>query len=158
MRKRKPAQPTPSLLDTVTKNEAPSNPAADKKELEEFFASVTTEPPKNSVPDPNEVATRFQEVSPGLFTRQSPPPTPPTKLSDVDRLRAENLSLKLANIGAQFERLALERTRLSREFDKLIQECKEKYFVDITTTRIDEEGNFLGALPPAGPPRATKAL
>lgn len=106
----------------------------------------------------------FKEGPPGVFmpsTEAADAPTKivaPTKLEEVDRLKAENLSLKLANIGTQFDRLAQERTRLSREFDKLIQECKDKYGVDITTTRIDAEGNFLGPLAPTGPSRATKAL
>jgi hypothetical protein len=79
---------------------------------------------------------------------QTPPK--PTKLTEVDRLRLENTSLKLMNIGVQFEKLSQERLRFSKQFDDLRKECLERYGIDIATTRIDEEGNFLGPLPMPG--------
>ena len=95
----------------------------------------------------------FEDSQPKLAQEESPAPKP-TRLSEVDRLKLENVSLKLMNIGHQFDRLTTERVQLSRKFDDLRRECLERYGVDVAVTRIDEEGNFVGALAP-GPRGST---
>lgn len=96
--------------------------------------------------DPERTAMLEHQIS--QMERQGTNPPKPTKLSEIDRLRLENTSLRLMNIGAQIEKLMMDRARVSREFDSLRRECLDRYGVDIVTTRIDEEGNFRGSLAP----------
>jgi len=104
-----------------------SDPAEEQKKLEEIF----------------------QKSQPKLVQEEVPPK--PTRLSENDRLRLENVSLKLMNIGNQFQQLTAARAELSRKFDELRKECIERYGIDVATTRIDEEGNFLS--PPIPSPQ-----
>lgn len=83
----------------------------------------------------------FEASQPKLVPDGVQPPKP-TRLSDVDRLMLENISLKLLNLGHQFEKLTAARAGFSRQFDELRKACLERYGIDIATTRIDEEGNF----------------
>lgn len=80
-------------------------------------------------------------------------PAKSTRLSELDRLRLENASLKLMVIGQQFEKLSQERLTYSKAFDELRRECVERYGVDPAHTKIDAEGNFLGPIstPMMGP-------
>lgn len=98
-------------------------------------------------PDAPDEQTKLEEIfqaSQPKLAPEEPPPPKPTRLSEVDRLKLENVSLKLLSVGHQFEKLTAERARFSRQFDELRKECFERYGVDIAVTRIDEEGNFLG--------------
>jgi hypothetical protein len=83
----------------------------------------------------------------GKIDAAPPAPAKPIKLSELDRLKLENVSLKLMNIGQQFEKLTEERARCSRQFDDLRKEYRERYGVDVATTRIDADGSFAGILP-----------
>ncbi len=76
-----------------------------------------------------------------------------TRLSEVDRLKLEVVSLKLMNIGHHFDKLMAERSKCSRQFDELRKEYVERYGIDIASTRIDEEGSFCGPLLPQQTPR-----
>jgi hypothetical protein len=87
--------------------------------------------------DPEAFNPRLEQI------HEAAPPPKPTRLSDVDHLRLENISLKLLSIGHQFEKLTAARAGFSRQFDELRKECLVRYGIDIAVTRIDEEGNFL---------------
>lgn len=80
----------------------------------------------------------------------------PTKLSEIDRFRLENVSLKLMNIGHQLDRLSEERRKLSATFDAIRSEYVNTYGVDVAVTRIDGEGNFHGPLLTAQAPEGTR--
>lgn len=104
-------------------------------------------------PDPmqKQLEQLFEASQPKLVEAQPLPK--PTKLSELHRLKLENASLKLLNIGQQFEKLAQEREKFSREFDALRQECVAVYGIDVATTRIAEDGTFGGPLlPQMAPP------
>lgn len=101
----------------------------------------------------------FQQSQPTLTPDDAPPPKP-EKLSDIDQLKLENVSLKLMNVGQQLnnlnqqgQALVHDRMRLSRQFDELRKEYLERYGIDITLTHIDENGFFRGPIGPqmAGP-------
>lgn len=96
---------------------------------------------------PPEVEKQFAASQPTLVEKDGPV-AKPKKLSELDKLKLENVSLKLMAIGQQFEKLSTERTRFSQAFDDLRKECLDRYGVDVTTTRIDDEGTFCGPLAP----------
>lgn len=112
-------------------------------------APAEGEPASERVGEPKTLEEIFEASQPKLASDDVQPPKP-TRLSDVDRLTLENISLKLLNIGHQFEKLTAARAGFSRQFDELRKACLERYSVDIAITRIDEEGNFIGALPLQG--------
>lgn len=106
-------------------------------------------PDSQPTQDPEADARKLEELfkaSHPKLASEDPSPPKPSRLTEVDRLKLENVSLKLMNVGVQFEKLAIERARLSRQFDELRKECLERYGVDIATTKIDEDGNFCGPL------------
>lgn len=99
-------------------------------------------------PDCSDPDSLSQAVPPEPVQEEIRVPLPkPTRLSEVDRLRLENVSLKLMNVGHQLEKLTAARADLSRQFDVLRKECLERYGIDIAITRLDEEGNFQRAQP-----------
>ena len=111
------------LPDTTTKHAPPVEQAAEQKKLEQLF----------------------QQAQPKLVPNDVQPPKP-ARLSEVDRLKLENISLKLLNIGSQFEKLVAARSGFSRQFDALRTEYLERYGIDIAVTKIDEDGSFCGPL------------
>jgi hypothetical protein len=112
-------------------------------------ATTENTPASERVGESKTLEELFEASQPKLVSDDVQPPKP-TRLSEVDRLKLENISLKLLNIGNQFEKLTAARAGFSRQFDELRKACIERYGIDITTTRIDEEGNFLQpGLPPA---------
>lgn len=92
----------------------------------------------------------FVNAQPTLAAPGQEPPKP-DRLSEIDRLKLENVSLKLLNIGQQFERLSADRAMLSEQFDALRRDCLITYGVDVATTRVDSDGKFGPPIPSMAP-------
>jgi hypothetical protein len=81
------------------------------------------------------------------------------RMSTEDKLRAENLQLRLMNIELQekelmgrLSRLQVEAQRVQKEYLELRQELEKKYDVDLSKSRVRSSD---GAILPADSPSPT---
>lgn len=81
-------------------------------------------------------------------------PAPPKKMEPGDRLRAENLQLKILNLTYQeevlesrLEMLRKDRSALQRKYVELKKQLEQKYNVNLSTSEVRPSD---GAIVPTG--------